>query len=375
VQYAFRGATVGELLRQNRGQGPGFDWCRVSLALMVVLAHSYNLSYGSAQSGFMGRFPLGPFYLAILPMFFGLSGFLVTGSALRLRDTRTFIVFRALRIIPALMVEVTLSALILGPLLTTVPLQEYFADKHFYAYFGNIIGRIRFGLPGVFIGLPLDGIVNGNLWTLHPEFGCYILIAVLMLTRVAYNTRILVILWLAATVLAAAYNLATGALEPPIVSSLLVYYFVTGMVAFHLKDHITINTHLFIIAASLTYVLQLLPQTSLIVPVPMMYVVIWLGMQKFTRFELSRYGDFSYGIYLFSYPLQQTICYLFPTFRQWWIVFPLSAILSILVAAVSWHYIEKPSLQLKKLSAGRRREPQPAGQRLQIIFRKNKRAA
>lgn len=196
-----------------------------------------------------------------------------------------------------------------------------------------------------------------------------------MLTRVAYKTRILVILWLAATFLAAAYNLATGALEPPIVSSLLVYYFVTGMVAFHLKDHITINTHLFIIAASLTYVLQLLPQTSLIVPVPMMYVVIWLGMQKFTRFELSRYGDFSYGIYLFSYPLQQTICYLFPTFRQWWIVFPLSAILSILVAAVSWHYIEKPSLQLKKLLAGRRREPQPAGQRLQIIFRKNKRAA
>jgi peptidoglycan/LPS O-acetylase OafA/YrhL len=65
-------------------------------------------------------------------MFFALSGFLVTGSAIRTRSVRTFLTFRFLRIFPALATEVTLSAVILGPLLTTLPLKDYVSDHHFW---------------------------------------------------------------------------------------------------------------------------------------------------------------------------------------------------------------------------------------------------
>jgi peptidoglycan/LPS O-acetylase OafA/YrhL len=89
-------------------------------------------------------------HLFMVPAFFALSGFLVTGSALRLRATAPFLTFRVLRILPALLVEVTLSALILGALFTTLPLKSYFSDPQFFRYFGNIVGLITFHLPGVF---------------------------------------------------------------------------------------------------------------------------------------------------------------------------------------------------------------------------------
>ena len=76
----------------------------------------------------------------MVPAFFALSGFLVTGSALRLRATVPFLTFRFLRILPALFVEVTLSALVLGPLFTRLPLAHYFSDPQFMRYFGNIAG-------------------------------------------------------------------------------------------------------------------------------------------------------------------------------------------------------------------------------------------
>src|SRR5271168_2704028 len=120
-------------------------------------------------------------FLPIVPAFFALSGFLVTGSALRVRATSTFLMFRVLRILPALLVEVTLSALVLGPIFTTLPLRHYFSDPQFFRYFGNIVGWITFYLPGVFH----DNIyptVNGNLWTLPAELDCYLITGALLLT-------------------------------------------------------------------------------------------------------------------------------------------------------------------------------------------------
>src|SRR5215469_12102212 len=64
---------------------------------------------------------------------------------------------------PALTVEVFLSAIILGPLLTTVSHGNYFTSGEFYSYFLNIVGEIHYSLPGVFVTNPvpwLDGPVG-----------------------------------------------------------------------------------------------------------------------------------------------------------------------------------------------------------------------
>jgi peptidoglycan/LPS O-acetylase OafA/YrhL len=175
-------------MNRNDGKGPGFDTLRLWLALAVLLIHSFTVAQydqGLPQKLWSG--PLRPFLLAILPMFFALSGFLVTGSAMRARSAKKFLALRLLRLVPALTVELTLSALVLGPILTVVPLQQYFGDRLFFSYFGNIVGHVQFFLPGLFIGAPMAGVVNLNLWTLTPEYYCYAFMLLLMVSGALFD--------------------------------------------------------------------------------------------------------------------------------------------------------------------------------------------
>ena len=127
--------SIGERLDQTKGFGPGFDFMRVFLAMGVLITHASNLLT------WHGVDPLWFFDFSILPMFFALSGFLVTASAMRL-TLPNFLVHRGARILPALITEITLSALLLGPLLTIYPLSQYFSDARFFRYFLNIFGLI-----------------------------------------------------------------------------------------------------------------------------------------------------------------------------------------------------------------------------------------
>lgn len=132
-------------------------------------------------------------------MFFGLSGFLVAGSAKRL-DLKNFLLNRSSRIFPALIVEIVLSALVLGPLVTTYPLAKYFTGLHFYTYFLNIFGVVQLKLPGVFLNNPVAEVVNSSIWTVPLEMGCYALISLLIVTKSLNNCwRIvgLAIVWVA----------------------------------------------------------------------------------------------------------------------------------------------------------------------------------
>jgi peptidoglycan/LPS O-acetylase OafA/YrhL len=344
--WLWRGPSAQDVLDRNQGGFPGFDTFRLALALSVVLIHSSFLSYGVAGSRTIHSAPLVGFMLALLPWFFALSGFLVAGSALRLRNTGTFLLFRGLRIAPALAVEVAMSALILGPLFTSLPLAEYFSQPDFFAYFGNIIGRVRLTLPGVFVGLPIDSVVNGNLWTLRPEFQCYAIMALLMLTRIVYSRSLTTLLWLTVSAALIIYNQATDNLasEGVFGPALLVYCFATGVVAFHWRAHIRLNAMLALICALIGYPLLLVPKDALFSIPLLTYLMVWIGAQKLPRIN----GDYSYGVYLFSYPVQQTLVGSFPSMREWWLLFPAAATIAILIAALSWHLIEKPALRLKK---------------------------
>ena len=147
--------TLGERLDGFKGIGPGFDHLRIGLALAILTWHSFGLSYGTAWVSTVPHFVLD-FLAILLPMFFGLSGFLVMGSALRTNDARTFITFRILRILPALFVEVMLSAVVLGGFVTTLSLKQYYTDPQFIEYFGLLMGSIKYWLPGVFVSNPVD---------------------------------------------------------------------------------------------------------------------------------------------------------------------------------------------------------------------------
>ncbi|WP_078864181.1 acyltransferase [Streptomyces sp. AcH 505] len=351
VRRWFSGPTALEIMDQHRGTGPGFDLLRIVLSLLVILLHSFHTAYGVPESRFLATGWSHPIWAATLPIFFGLSGFLVAGSALRSRSLKVFLAFRALRIFPALTVEITLSALILGPLLTTVPISDYVSDVRFLKYFGNIIGWIHFELPGVFEHNPASGIVNKSLWTLHPELLSYVLMTGLMFSGIAYSRLKTTLLWVAVTIALAAYNLATSKFELHGIygSQVLIYYFLTGILTYHWRHIIVINVPLLVIALAGAYVLMETPQTTFVLlPLVNMYIMVSIGMMRFPPVKLLQGGDYSYGLYLYAFPIQQAIVEFLPGYRNWWTVFGLAVAITFGVAFLSWHLIEKPALKLKR---------------------------
>lgn len=344
-----RWRTAAMVMAENRGAGPGFDALRIVLALWILVFHAIQNAHGKSYVDYIPDAAY-PFVLALLPMFFGLSGFLVTGSAIRTRSVQVFLTYRGLRIFPALTVEVTLSALLLGPLLTTLPLSQYFSDRQFFEYFGNIVSIIRYTLPGVFADNPVPDIVNVSLWTLRPEFYCYLFMAGLIVSGIVYHRVWYSILFVSATVVLALMNAQSGFGNPTTTFPwhVILYYFFVGIAAFHWKDRIPLHFGLFAASVTLAYFMLPTPGLTYIAAFPLTYALIYLGMVKVPRIPLLQNGDYSYGIYLFHFPIQQSLVQLFPSLREWWLLLPVAACLTILFAAGSWHWIEKPSLRLKR---------------------------
>jgi peptidoglycan/LPS O-acetylase OafA/YrhL len=337
--------TILGQMEKASGFTAGFDYLRMGLAIAVLVWHSFILSTGSGaiyRAAWSGPFR---FLLAIiLPMFFALSGFLVAGSLERTR-VHQFVVLRALRLIPALAVEVTLSALLLGAFFTTLPLGRYLTSPELISYFGNVVGLVHFSLPGVFERNPAPGVVNSQLWTIPFELECYLVlvfVAAILRDRRAF-VALVVLLSLVATALA--FFLDPVSPFQPIPGRALVVSFLAG-VCLHLhRDKIPCSPAFGALAAVAAAVLLQFPNTCYLAAFPVAYLTVWLGLMRPPKIP---FGDLSYGVYLFHFPIEQSIMQLFPHIGSWqrlaWLALPST----VLCAWLSWNLVEHPVLARKK---------------------------
>ncbi|MET0251670.1 MAG: acyltransferase [Novosphingobium sp.] len=369
--------TLKEALVRNDGIGPGFHLLRHALATAIVLFHCRAAIYWSVSAATLAATHqvatgltrestwtledvVRPGIHSLVGMFFALSGFLVTGSALRTRLMRHFFVNRALRIIPALSVEVTLSALILGPIVTVLPLAAYFTDPMFFRYFGNIVGHITFYLPGVFETLPWPRIVNGNLWTLPAEFWCYAIIMAVMVLRLLPRRDLLLAL-LAGAMVAMLVAMQIDPVrydvkgENMYTASYITFLFCAGGVAFLHADRIPLHWGLFLASGALYWASMFFGVLTPLSGIPLTYCMIFVGMTSFPLWDRWVKSDYSYGIYLYGFPIMQTYVWLLmPVFTgialplRLAILFPLTIVTTLAFAAVSWRWIEKPALGLRR---------------------------
>ena len=135
--------TIGDRIRTT-SHTRGFDYLRIFLALCIVGWHSIYVSGNEGVLQFVLHSWLGPFKALVLPMFFTLSGFLVAGSMERSRTLEGFATLRVLRIVPALAVEILLSVFLLGTVVTTLPLKDYFGDPKTRLYLLNVFGDVHY---------------------------------------------------------------------------------------------------------------------------------------------------------------------------------------------------------------------------------------
>ena len=370
--------TFGNILDENKGAGPGFDILRLFLAIAVLMSHVapigktrgffpelFNLIHGSGGTTHSASFVAGPiakaiaddrwhplhsFALTHVPMFFALSGFLVAGSAFRTKRLVPFLALRFFRIFPALCVEVTLSAIIIGVIFTILPTNIYYSSHQFLSYFGNIIGIVQMELPGVsFNG---SEVVNANLWTLPSEFHCYLLLGAMIVSGLLFVRRAMNLIFVISTAgfLLANWIYNYQASPNGILDGWVnVYYFFCGAMLYLWRDKIPYSWWLLVPFIAITYVLMSFQHAIFIYPLMLTYITVFIGLTSFPTNWLVSSGDYSYGIYLYGFPITQVLVAVIPGMRHNYFVLLLSSILCTgLFAAFSWHVIEKKFLRLRK---------------------------
>lgn len=357
--------SLGDKLDARRGIGPGFDFLRVMLATSVVAWHCDPLLAGGAgvlDSTWMVWF-LG---YAILTVFFSVSGLLIAGSALR-HTPANFLINRGLRIFPALVVEVILSAFILGPLVTSLTPGQYFSSATTWHYLTNVFGLINFQLPGVFSDHPVD-LVNLALWTIPYELACYVLMVVVMLTGFRRHPNIvffcgIVVVVVGLVAVALAIPVEVPGFGHKILSHLFTgnqsrvfVGFTTGVAVYVWRHRIPYSRWLLAGAILVCAGIAVLgpgeqltyPVVNLFAPPALVYLTAYIGVSDFPTLPVFHRGDYSYGIYLYGFPIQQVTLNLFPWIQHGYVLFALSFPVIVLFSIFSWHVVEKPVLRLRK---------------------------
>lgn len=320
-----------------------FDGMRYFAAFSVFFGHHFTL-FGVDRPlllGVLGFESLGVY------IFFILSGFLIAQSWQRDPHLWRFLARRFWRLFPALAVVVTITALVLGAFWTSLPLRDYFAHAQTWDYFANLYSdQTRFFLPGVFESLPYERAVNGSLWSIAWEVKCYLALAalgVLGFFRWLWGLRALLALSLVL------FFLWHG--ERWHDEQILLIAFAFGMIWSVFWDKlVAYRGRLGVLLWSVGALLWFLGKMQLVFYLLLPYVVLWLGHCSPPRFWRWGWGDWSYGIYLWAFPLQQmTILY----FRDWglWGSMALAGVLTLFAAAASWHLVEKHALSLKPKTA------------------------
>lgn len=288
-------------------------------------------------------------------VFFVTSGFLVTGSLLRSRSITSFAWARVLRIYPALLVAMLLSVFLLGPIFTALPLSSYFADSRTYAYLargGTLVGGVLGQLPGVFDGNPYPRAVNGSLWTLPHEVRLYMAVAALWIaSRVvsrwipsAFASTLIGLACFSGVMVAGSTIVGTD-IHPLF---RLGYMFCAGASFAVLHGRIAFpRSAMFALLLALAFSLPF-PRTfvaaySLAIP----YLTLLLAFQpRIVLVPHLEAGDYSYGVYIYAFPVQQSIVALVGPIPPLGLMIS-AAIVTFALAVLSWHLIERRALGLK----------------------------
>ncbi len=164
-----------------------FDFLRLAAAAAVLVSHQYAL--GGQPEPRLLAFSWGG--LGVL-VFFAISGYLVAASWQHDPHAGRFVARRLLRVWPGLAVACLLTALVLGPLVSSLSTGAYLRHPE-TRHFLKILGLASFdaGLPGVFAGNPLAGSANGSLWTIPVEVRCYLALVVVGVVGLVTGVRLL----------------------------------------------------------------------------------------------------------------------------------------------------------------------------------------
>ena len=339
--------TIAALLN---GRDNNFHLIRFMAASAVILDHSVVLvapdrlgAFSSVEQLELGRLAVDAFFIV--------SGFLVTRSVMTQPTLADYAVARCLRLFPALLTVCIFIAFLLGPLVTLVFWQDYFADPRVWLFVPATASLITHSLtlPGVFDQLPQSGLIDPPLWTLRYETMCYVLLAIFALfgmlaTRARAGVTLALVLggYLVITFATSAREIA--AIES---AARFVLGFFVGGALYLFAGKIRLNLVAVLLLGLLAIAAYGTPVYEMALRLALGYGLIWFALVPSGPIRaFNQIGDYSYGLYILCFPIQQTFVMLDPTITPGWLLlcsFP--AVLAF--AMLSWHFIEHPALRRK----------------------------
>lgn len=360
IIYSF--VIMVTLKQLDTGRNNNFNLLRFIAATFVVFSHSFLLT---------GTYSAGPYALVIQKLdlggfgvdtFFAISGFLITKSMFRQPTLNGFVWARFLRIFPGLFGTAVFCAFVIGPVCTTLPLKDYFSNKTVYAFIYQLTTLHNYSnyLPATFEQNPYPGSMNSPMWTLPTELLMYLgvlLCGVLLLIWKRYFKAL--IMTLPVLVIVGLYFKGMHySADYMIFAHSFATIFLLGAVCYLLSSKMMLSLPillgLFVVWLILSnFNIPVFFYPRLVVYafyVLLVYSILFFAYHpKLQVKSFHKLGDYSYGLYIYAFPIQQLMVSkagLLNPFAHFICTFPLA----LVVAVLSWHFIEKPMLSLKTLS-------------------------
>jgi peptidoglycan/LPS O-acetylase OafA/YrhL len=354
---------INTLTSYLKGRDNNFNLIRFIAATLVLVSHSFPLFFGTGE-GEPLRWLVGiSLGTVAVDLFFISSGFLIANSLFYRKSMGDFVKARILRIYPGLAVSLIISVFVLGLFFTTLTTTAYLTDFNTYQFlFINMI--LFFGeevtLPGVFETLPWPNTVNGSLWTLPFEVRAYALLVIVGISlgylekkwAVFGSKRFYLVIALLGmgiylfdyfhTILPISYFGSEYAR--------LFSMFFIGVAFYQYRDEIILSNRLFY-TLLLLLLISALDHSSFFVMYncSLAYLVFYLAyVPKGYIRKFNAYGDYSYGIYIYAFPVQQAVLALNPNISLL-SFFLVSLVITFFFAYFSWQLIEKKALKLKNI--------------------------
>lgn len=343
-------------------QRNNLDFVRLFAACMVLFGHSFTLMLASPGN----PFPPDPATLAVymylpfaqglpgtaLHIFFFISGVLVTRSFFH-HQTRfsDFVRARVLRIVPAYWVCTLLLACVVGPWLSTLSAPVYLRHPDTWLFvWKNMTFSIIYTLPGVMAKNPFGPSVNGSVWTIPLEiqmYGWVLLLGVLGVLK----KRFLFLLFFFTCLFLYGYANKTFIFITPSGEPRLWVFFFFGTLSTLYADKLKISpVWLCATGVLLGWFWQYGNHWFDILGAAWLsYALLVFGFHRYFKYlDVGRIGDFSYGVYLYAFPIQQILVHFYQEQLNGWLLALLALLVTLPLAALSWYGLEKPVLRWKR---------------------------
>jgi len=316
---------------------------RLLLACLVLFGHSFALTreVPGINDPFQKIIGDGEWTGSVaVNIFFFISGLLITSSYVRRNNLGNYIQARIFRIYPAYIICAFLGTMFVGGTFTTLALTKYFKNPETAGYLISnlLLWKPLFFLPGVFEQIRNHSI-NGSVWTLPGELRCYVLVGILgvlgiLKSPLKANATIFFLLVLGF------YNFnLVPMLSDNSMNLKPALYFTIGVLCFINAKYIPLNWYIYIPIIGL-YAISLHSKWNLVfMPLLLCYGTILIAYKTKYLFANS-YGDFSYGVYIYAFPVQQVFVALLPNWNAYQ-NFIVSLPTTLLLGVASWFIIEK----------------------------------